>query len=204
MLNDSRPAFFDKIDSDPKSAGDEFCKEALRFMNQCPPRFLRLFHPQEQEDVKQEICLHFIEDNLRVLRQYRPTGKDFGAWFYVSAYNKARDVLRKRNREITIVDSEPVEGDIATPVGSRVSNHPEADDHLRKQLTAVNQLISSMDRYCQLLIRMSGDEFKPTEMARVLRWPKDKAKKISDDLRYCRDKLRKLVSDRGIDVLGAS
>ncbi len=198
MLKDSLPAFYEMIDSDPTGAGNEFCRQAMGYMNQYKPQFLRYFHPQEQDDIKQEICLHFIEDNLRVLRQYRPTGKDFGAWFYVSAHNKVRDILRKRKRQVSTSELTNDEQSVSSESTRIEGARTDSVHDVRDLLQTVNKLIQSMDKYCQLLIRMSGDEFKPAEMARVLRWPKEKAKKISDDLSYCREKLLKMLNSHDL------
>jgi hypothetical protein len=49
---------------------------------------------------------------------------------------------------------------------------------------------------------MAADEFTPKEMVKVLRRPPRDNKKVSDDLRYCRRKLRKLLTEMGVDVSG--
>ncbi len=112
MLKDSWPSFYEKLDSDPTGASSEFCKHAMGYMNQFKPKFLHCFQPQEQEDIKQEICLHFIDNDLRVLRQYRKKDRDFGAWFYVSAHNKVRDILRKRKRQVLTTELTSEEGEL--------------------------------------------------------------------------------------------
>ncbi len=200
MLKDFWPSFFEKLDSDPTSAGNEFCRQAMGYMNQFKPQFLRYFHPQEQEDIKQEICLHFIDNNLRVLRQYQPKDRDFGAWFYVSAHNKVRDILRKRKRQVSTLELTNDEREVSNAGTMAKTANPDSTHEARDLLQTVNKLVQSMDKYCQLLIRMSGDEFKPAEMARILRWPKERAKKISDDLSYCREKLLKMLNGQDLAI----
>lgn len=170
----------------------------MGYMNRYKPQFLRYFHPQEQEDIKQEICLHFIDNNLRVLRQYQPMDRDFGAWFYVTAHNKVRDILRKGKRQVSTSELTNDEREVPKSGSLTESAHPDSVHDVRGLLQTVNRLIKSMDKYCQLLIRMSGNEFKPAEMARILRWPKAKAKKISDDLSYCREKLLKMLNSQDL------
>lgn len=204
MLNDPWPSFFDFIDSNPRKSGDAFCAEALKYMDQCQPYFLRMFPPEEWSDVKHEICLHFIDNNLRVLRKYRRSEKGFGAWFYVTAYNRARDVLRQRKRNSRASEwSGRAQAD-DPPGGETVVIPVSPSQEARGELSKVLQVIKSMDQYCQLLLRFGAQEFKPQEIARALSWPVHKAKKISDDLSYCREKLVRLLNDGGINTLRAT
>lgn len=198
MLQETWPRFLDEIDSDAKRAGNEFCVFAMKFFVAIKPKFLRSFEAQEQEDVKQEIVLHCIAHDFRVLRQYKPIEKGFGSWFYVIAYNKAMDILRKSGRSIKFTDFDLDEQGLNSSGNSVRVASPEPAVQSKSLLNLVNESIRLLDKYCQLLLRLAGEEYTPAEMVRVLRWPAKKSKKVSDDLRYCREKLRKSLRERGL------
>ncbi len=199
MLQEPWPSFLNYLDADPMRAGREFCEFALKFFTAINPRFLHSFNSSERSDAKQEICLHCISDDFRVLRQYRLINRGFGSWFYVIAHNKAMDLLRKSGRTVKVLESSS-----KSAGQSAATTEPALNPHgalvSMDRLRVVVSVIRKMDEYCQLLLRMGADELTPIEMTRILRWRLDKAKKISDDLRYCREKLRGLLRQVGVDL----
>jgi DNA-directed RNA polymerase specialized sigma24 family protein len=201
MLQESWPLFLDYLDSDPFKAAEGFCTFAVKFFRGINPRFLLAFDSEEQKDVMQEICLHCIDHDFRILRQYQPGGRGFGSWFYVIAHNKAMDLLRRRGRYSKIVSQNVLNEKRGN--GEKIDLLPSPHTILitKDRLRIVQSLITGMDRYCQLLIKMGSDELTPLEMTRVLRWQPHKARKISDDLRYCREKLRKMMNQQGVDAV---
>ena len=64
----------------------------------------------------------------------------------------------------------------------------------------MKKIISRLDEKCRLLLEMAADELSIKEMVRLLRLSPDQNKKVSDDLRYCRKKLKKLLGEGGIDI----
>jgi len=176
----------------------DFERYATAFFRKCAPTLMRRLSKEDQADVQREIVLHCIDDNFRVLRQFRETGSNFDAWFCTVCMNKTKDFVKRETRYQQILADE------LRPTGDPESSTPaglERPDEIaaaRRLIAQVNQCIEVLDRHCRLLIRMSGEEFKPLEIVRVLRWPASKAKKVSDDLRYCKERLRKLLAERGV------
>jgi hypothetical protein len=47
---------------------------------------------------------------------------------------------------------------------------------------------------------MAAEEWLPREMVVAMGWPKEKARKLSNDLGYCRKKLENLLFQEGLDI----
>lgn len=181
------------LDTDPLSAAECFYRFALHYFDVVQPKYLSFFEQDERPDIKQEICLHCIKDGFRVLRLYHRTSSEFAAWFHVIAHNKAMDILKSQNRRPNFSQS-PI--DAHDSIGEFANSSPRPDRNLenREQLRIVNKIIVGMNRYCQLLLRLAGDEFTPMEITRILRWPSQKSKKVATDVSYCRKALRQRLS----------
>lgn len=192
------PWFADGSDSDPQRRMVDVERFAQEFFRSNTLSLMRRLSPEESEDLKREIVLHCIDDHFRVLKQFRQTGANFDAWFCTVCLNKAKDFLKSRTRYQQMVTHDLSADQLTLNRPKDGAPSPEDAAHLRQIVEAVNRGIESLDRYCRLLVRMDGEEFKPREMVRVLRWPLSKAKKISDDLAYCKEKLRILLAQQGI------
>jgi len=198
--NSSWPPFLDLIDHQPLKAADQFYRYVVGLLEVSTPRTLKIVPLDERKDLFHDIVVHCIRDNFRVLRQYEDVGRPFAAWFYFVANNKIRDYLDKSGRTpetISSNNSDPAPSDEAKP-------NPETDHENRELLQSVNAAIAELDDYCQVLLRLAGEEYKPREMTGILGWAKEKAKKISNDLGYCRRKLANLLFERGIDIEAVS
>lgn len=200
MLDPFWPSFLDRLDTDPKAAQIDFYRFLEWTLNRVPPEPMRSLCKEQQEDVKQEVFLHCIQEDCRVLRQYVNRGKPFAAWLYTVARNVCVDHIRKkkpRKEEVSIH-----EGSNGTGLENILANPA---DVLKRQVIAryipiVKKMIERLDEHCRILLEMAADEFTPKEMALVLGLPASQNKKISDDLRYCREKLRKRLAEAGIDI----
>lgn len=204
MLSQSWPLFLNLLDDNPDEAFKGFYTFTQKLLKLKPPKGLRSLSETESQDVIQEIVLHCVRDDFRVLRQYKDRGKPFAAWLYMLAHNKCLDVHRKKNREADIVSSD------SDPTGSNPGIFsadpdisPEQRTRLRSVIGGIRTCMSNMGQYCQLLLQLAADEYVPREMVQVLGLSKDRAKKVSDDLRECRKRLRKLAADQGIDLASA-
>lgn len=190
---EQKPAFLDLLDSEPLRAAECFYRFALRYFEMIGPKYLTYFEPDERLDIKHEICLHCLKDNFRVLRLYHHTASDFYAWFHVIAHNKAMDIIKSQKRRPQFsnptVESTAILENVVSP-----SPDPQRVLEIRDKLRLVNKVIIGMNRYCQLLLRLSGEEFTPIEITRVLRWPSQKSKKVATDVSYCRKALRQRLS----------
>lgn len=189
------PDFIDLLNTDSKQASDLFALWVKRKLSESPPRKIYSVAADDRQDVIQDIILHCINDDMKVLRQFGDHGRPFEAWFYWVARNKILDYLRKRRSGIqTTSVSISFDGGVESIAVPQVS----PDSNLDSILRITNDCIKELGQKCRILLRMAGDEFRPREMARLLRMPKEKAKNISSDLRYCRKKLQELIKSRGV------
>lgn len=197
MGDPALPEFISTLDRDQQCAAEQFTRWALRMLAVSPPRKLYAIPEDARLDLIQEIILHCIDNNLRVLRQYRDNGRPFAAWFYFIARNKIVDHLRRQNSVIRTLSSQAV-------VDKRHAYNPVKKDEtipeIINTLRITNKCIAQLGQRCRLLLRLASDELLPREMARVLRMSKDKGKKISNDLNYCRRKLAELLKSKGVSL----
>ena len=197
------PDFLDELDTHPQRAAEAFYRFTFRLIQVAPPRVLNQLDQGDRDDLVQDVVVYCIRDDFRVLRTYKDVGKPFAAWLFFMIRNRVLDRLKSRSRkDRTIVrdrsESSP-EGlersDAEVPRGADSSDRAS----FTEVLGVVRRLMQSLDEHCRLLLRMAGDELTPREMTRLLGWPPERSKKVSDDLRYCRKKLFSLLAEKGID-----
>jgi len=197
----SWPGFLDLLDTDPDTGFRDFYRFTYTLLRSNPPKPMRSLNSQDQEDMIGEIIYHCTRDNFRVLKKYTDKGKPFAAWFYAIAYNKVLNHLRDMGSESNNVSLD--QSSEAFDLQQLLPN-PQEGEVKRFELAIleniVREVIGRLDEYCQLLLKMAADEFTPREMVASLRLPKDQNKKISDDLRECRRKLKKKLSEKGYDL----
>jgi len=190
LLDSPWPPFLDRLDDEKGRAA--FCEFAYRMLQVSPPRFFARIQPDRRQDVIQEVLLHCLRDGCRVLRRYRPQGKPFAAWFITVASNKAKDlVLSSLRREEPIDDVNPIE--LPNPGPSR------SDPLLRERLL---RCLNAMGEKCRTLLTLLLDDLKPAEVAvsaaQLLGYEDYSNRQASDDLRYCRGRLAKLLEAAGV------
>ena len=199
-LSDRKPDFLSYLNSDPERAVREFYVFTVKFMQSSAPRVILAIPPEERESLTHDIVVRCIDDNCRVLRQYRDQGKPFAAWLYRIARNMIIDIIKPHKVQGQAIQEVPFDDFQNLETGVRVNVQSEEVRQFQSRvLEQVNECLRQLNEHCQLLLRMAAREFNPQEMAQVLRWDSKKAKKISDDLRYCREKLKNLLSIQGID-----
>jgi DNA-directed RNA polymerase specialized sigma24 family protein len=195
----SWPKFMDLLDSDPEAAITLFGHYVLDRLAANPPRIINTYDPCDHPGLINEVYLHCIKDDFRVLRRYMNQGKLFEAWLHSTAHHKIFDMARKDGligeRKLVYVD--PLESDKTD--GMRQHEGEGLSDSLRDLLQKVKDTMAKLDEYCQLLLRMAADGYKIREMVVTLGLPPGEGKKLSDRLRYCRKKLKKLLIRDGID-----
>jgi len=201
MPNPSWPTFLDVLDSDPDTAFVDFYRFAVRTLSTAPPRPMRNLSQDDRQDLIHDIIYHCAKDNFRVLRQYVDKGKPFAAWLYVMAHNLCVDHFRSKGRDPDVVSINRNSG--GTSLENILSNRGSSNgkkSELVELIAIVKKTIKRLDEYCRLLLEMAADEFTPKEMVAVLRLPPDQNKKVSDDLRYCREKLKRRLAEGGLDI----
>ncbi len=192
--NQGWPGFLDLLDSHPEKGLEEFYLFVAGLLRSSPPRMMNSLSKEDKEDLIQDIVIHCIQDNFRVLRTYENEGNAFAAWLYFIARNKIIDFLRKSGREIKL-RSNP------NPQELRWSHDTSRNrEDFGDAVNIARKCLEKMDEYCRLLLKMSSDEFLPREMVMVLGWPAEKAKKVSNDLGYCRKKLSNLLWENGLKI----
>jgi RNA polymerase sigma factor (sigma-70 family) len=201
MLDQSRPDFLDLLAENPDKAFREFYTFAYRLLKLKPPREMYRLSETDAEDVTHEVILHCVRDDFRVLKQYQYKGKPFVAWLYIVAQNKCLDFLRKRKTASDYVSSGSITEEIALDQSSSAADIIiEKQTDLKVALGITKKCLSKLGQYCQLLLQLAADEYMPREMVLILGWSDDKNKKVSDDLRDCRRRLRKLIVQSGINL----
>lgn len=200
LLGQVWPDLLNRLDRSPDSAMRDFHDFAYRLVKVKPPRVLRSLTESEKEDFLQDFMLHCVDNDFGVLRQYSDNGKPFSAWLYVSIHNRCLDFLKKKKRAGETFSPQSDQGDADTYAGAVSSELlPQERAEFRDIIDATKKCISRLGQYCQLLLHLAADEYTPREMVLAMGLATDKNKKISDDLRDCRKKLRKAIAERGID-----
>jgi RNA polymerase sigma factor (sigma-70 family) len=200
MQNQSWPPFLDSLESDPKNSLEEFYRFLSRALRKVPPRPMRKLLKDDQEDMIHKVYVHCTKDDAAVLRRYVPGDRPFGAWLYTVAHHLCVDHIRReapRKSEVSIHNNPNgggLEDSLANPVNE------ERRGIAARYAQIVREIIAQLGDHCRVLLEMAADEFTPKEMVLVLRLPASENKKVSDDLRYCREKLRKRLRDKGINI----
>jgi DNA-directed RNA polymerase specialized sigma24 family protein len=190
------PSFLDLLDPDPKRAWEGFYAFAWKLLQARPPRLLRSLQPADQENVIAEVIVHCTDDHFRRLRTYQDKGKPFAAWLVVVAHHKALDWIRRY----------PQPGDEpkgTEPEDQRHYDKP-VDPGLRERVSACRRRLGEK---CQRLIELWADYgYRPREIAEdpalghELGYSPDENKRVSDDLRYCKKKLKGLLREEGLGL----
>ncbi len=187
-LGSSRPRFLDELDRDPIRAFRTFHDFARRLLTTYPPPAMRAMSKEDREDAISEVLLHCLKENMRVLRRYEDRGRPFAHWLLVVAQYRVLDLLR-RNRRRTFESVEELEPWVFGRE-SRVEMHPDDRAFLRQNLEVVMRLIRQMELRDQILLLASAEGYRPRDLASLLGLPRSAAKRLSDELRYCRTRLK--------------
>jgi RNA polymerase sigma factor (sigma-70 family) len=184
------------LNSDPKKACEFFYVYAKRLLIASPPYVMKAVPTREQDDAIHDIIVHCVKDNFRVVRTYRNNGKPFAWWLKRVATRKILEWIRSRRNVPVLISA----------FGNGQETHFEPEDpqpaapvETKEILRVTNQCIALLALKCQILLRSAAEEFTPREMALMLGLSSKDSKKISDDLRHCRKKLVRLLTERGFD-----
>lgn len=201
MADLSWPAFLDLLDVDPEKAFDEFYRYATILLTTQPPHPLQQADADHRQDLIHEVILHCVRGDFQVLRRYENRGRPFAAWLYTIAHHRTSDILRRERRGndcLTPIhatsDGPPLEGVLENP-GPSSESHAE----FAELVDVVKRIMGQIGDYCRLLLELAADEFTPREMVVALRLSAGENKKVSDDLRYCREKLKNRLAEAGIN-----
>jgi len=193
------PSFLNLFDSDPDEAFARFYEYAMPVLNARPPRMFSSMTAEEREDCLHDIIFHCVKDDFRVLRLYENRGKAFSAWLYSVAHHKSLD-WRRSGREAGASGWYSVPGvDGEGPALRDAGPGPDEKGAFGELVEIVKETILQLSDYCRLLLQLAADELTIKEMVVVMGLPADQNKKVSDDLRYCRGKLRKRLAEQGYE-----
>jgi DNA-directed RNA polymerase specialized sigma24 family protein len=195
--NDAWPPFLDKLKSHPKQAATEFAHFALQQLRDCPPAIMHSLSESERDDIIQDVILHCTDKKLRVLRMYRDTGRPFSVWLYFIARHRTLDFLRREGRFARFLKDLKENGAVTSTNGRP---GPDQNNAINAVLAKVADGLGVLDQKCRILIRYAADEYPPRDIALALGLTPRHAKKISDDLRHCRRKLRDYVESQGVKL----
>lgn len=200
-MNDSWPDFLDRLDQDPDGAFADFYALTCQSLQSVPPRPLKAVPKDEWLDRIHEVVYHCCRDSFAALRRYKDRGKPFVAWLHVVAHNRIYSVVNPQLDKPQIAPlSEDSGKHRAESAILRGGGSPELRAQLAQLQEAVRKALGGVGDKCRTLLKMAADEWTPQEMASVLRQPPATSKKISDDLRYCRRRLRDMLYESGVDV----
>jgi len=183
---DSWPEFLNLLESDPKGALDGFYRLACNSIGSVPPRPVRGLSKQDFEDFFHDFVGVCCEKRFRKLRKYANRGRPFAGWLYVVAHNYALDWIAKTGRP------REVPGDYESEVNP--------DTGLSTLVDTVREAMRTLSEKCRLLLKLAAEEYTPKEMALAMGWSASDNAKASDDLRFCRRKLREVLTQSGVDV----
>ena len=190
------PPFLDLLDTDTQAAWEGFYRFAMGLLQTKPPPIVASMHSEERERFLQEFLNVMIRNNFARLRKYADTGHSFAAWLYRAVKNAAVDWFRQQQRDPDPESTGTVQTDQADPVDS---------NRRTEMISTLDVTIKAMRRlgeYCQMLLEMAADEMTPIDILLLLGLPADQNKKISDDIRQCRRKLKQILGDDGVDISG--
>jgi len=163
----------------------------------CPPTALRRAPAAMHEDLIHDVVVHCCTNDFRVLRTYRGQSSSFAAWFSFVARNRILDYWRKEKLELQPSSNlDPQELLARQPANLSAVDH---DVWAREVLTTTARCLTKLSPTCQVLLKGASEGLTPKQLTRLLGWPAQRNKKASDDLRACRDRLRRLLSQEGID-----
>jgi DNA-directed RNA polymerase specialized sigma24 family protein len=155
-------------------------------MRRVPPAPSRQLPREELQDLLHDVVYHCARDDFRVLRLYQDQGQNFAAWFHVVAYHQALLYLRKRGH-----------------VGHRKHETPrktaQASAPQVQVLDKVWRALSAMDAYCRQLLLLAAEEYTPRDVVRAWGLPEGDNKKVGDQIRDCRRKLKAALEGSGVD-----
>jgi DNA-directed RNA polymerase specialized sigma24 family protein len=199
-LDQPWPGFLDRLDSAPGAAFGEFYAFAWRLLTSHPPAVLRSLPLADRGELVSEVILHCWRNECRVLRTYRNRDIPFSRWLLMVARHKTLDSIKARERR-PATDPSQCPGAEDANRGPLIDPAPSVETQLiiRQNLELVHRCILQMGHNCQLLLLGNASGLKPREMTRLLGWPSEAGKKVSDSLRYCRQKLKESLRQEGLD-----
>lgn len=197
-VGQGRPAFLDDLTRDRDRAFRDFYSFAWKLLTVSPPGTFRDLCAADREALISDVIFHCVKDDFRVLRTYR--GGSFAGWLLAIARNRTLDDFRRRARrkEAPFPSDDPEEEEPRRQIQSR---EPLQDQRTEwsEYLECARHCISAMSRKCQILLWASGEGLRPQEIQCLLGSGPGSNKAISDDLRYCRERLKALLLKEGLD-----
>jgi len=195
-------SFLLKLQTDREEAFAGFYAFAVRFLLYYPPAEIQNIDKDNKMDLIHDIVYHCVKDDFRVLKQYvKRANTNFAAWFYVTARNKCRDILKSKEYKYNGIsyDNDCNDNVIRKLKSSNMS--PEEEAELNEIIDLVETKISEMDEKCRKLLSLSAYGLKPIDIVAILRQPRSNNKKLSDEIRYCRKKLIDKLQEENVNIL---
>jgi DNA-directed RNA polymerase specialized sigma24 family protein len=196
VTRDPYPFFLRLVDSEPERAAACFHEFVWKLLLSSPPPRFRGLTRQDQEDIIGDLVYRWIEDDFRVLRNYRDTGRPFAGYVAVAANNRAADKLRRLQGEKRRTGSSgEADGDAAALLHELPDPGPDPGAVVENAeiVAMVSSCLGTLSERCQLLLHGAGDGLKPRELVVLLGWPAEWNKKAHDALRECRKSLQRCL-----------
>lgn len=201
MIGDNWPEFMNYLDTDPDRAMAGFYDFTWQVFQRFPPRNLKRFHSQEEkEDAISEFILSCLNSNFRKLRLYTNKGQPMATWLVFIANRFFLDKLPgPASSKVRIVsltndrDDQPI--DIPSP-----DPGPEGDLGEKEIIILVRSAIKKLSERCQTLLAFELDGATWKEVALLLGLGKGGNAQLSNDARFCRGRLAKVLRDSGVNI----
>ena len=174
-LDESRPEFLDRLDTDRESAFAAFYEFTRALLRTQPPRLLRALPHDERDDFLHDLVHHCCRNGFRVLRQYVDRGAPFARWLKCVANRKIVDRLRRNTRASLAGTSLDVVPEHALAKDRR----PELAS--RWALRSVLDHLANMPFDKQILVLARASGMAPSVLCSLLDMDN---KRISDHWRY--------------------
>ncbi len=193
-LYESEPGFVRDLGRDAGRARLRFLELGYRYLMARPLPVFRGLPDWSTHEVVVEVLIHFVDNDLRQLRKYRPQGRPFVAWLRVGADHKVRELIRRQAMQRRKVQ---VNSDIVNRVaGHTAAARAEADVLLREKLVSELESFRGTPCYCLLEWRLRRG-YDNQEIARMLRRPEANAE-VGNRYRRCLGRLQKRLARTGI------
>lgn len=179
------PEFLGLLDSSPTLALDGLYRFTWKLMAARPPRIYRSMSREDREDCVVDLVVGLADRDFRRLRTYRDHGRPFASWLCTTATRHAIRWLVGRRATVELP------ADLA-------ADDPAPDPVLGSLRDEIAECMAKLSPKCRTYLICLADGMRPRDVVQFLRLDMEENRAVSDDTRYCKEKLRSLLASRGI------
>ncbi|MEZ5357506.1 MAG: sigma-70 family RNA polymerase sigma factor [Candidatus Zixiibacteriota bacterium] len=156
---------------------------------------------EDKKEFLHELIISLLENQFKKLKSYVDRGLPFSAWLTVVISNKCRDFQRSKYREksTVLIPSVIDASEYADQLHSKELT-PFEKTAYQTLLAAVKTAMAALPEHCRLMLEMAAEETSFADMQKLLGPQWNDTKKIYDDLRYCRKRLKETLANNGVNL----